>query len=433
MPSVCDGRVKPVLYHKDVVARLWLMALVSAPLSAQAPMTIREVVAEALARNLSLAARRFDITIAEARLLQARLRPNPRLNVENNFLDVLGAGFGSGDGAAGPAETTSVLHWEVETAGKRRLRTEAARQAAAGAREGFLEARRLLILDVQNAFLDLVLAKENARTLREILATFENLVKINRTRYEAGEIARVELLRSEVAALQFRNALRRAELRVRQEAVRLQWLMGRPAPAADFDVSAELRRDEPIGGVEELVAAALAARPDLAALRRERERLDAELRLQRALALPNVDFGFAHHKQYVGPLPGQTAGFRFEIPLPLLNRNQGEIERARQEREQAAARLRALEQQIRAEAVAAWEQHLTARELLRTIENEMMGQAVRVRDTIEFSYRRGEASFIDLLDAQRTLSETMQAYNEARVEYARTLYLLDAIAAREAP
>jgi len=409
------------------------MALVAAPLSAQSPMPMRQVVAEALARNQVLLARRYDINIAEARLLQARLRPNPRVNVENNFLDLLGAGSIGGEGGAGPPETTSVLHWEIETAGKRRLRTLAAQQAAAVAREGFLDARRILILEVQNAFLDLVLAKENARTLREILETFENLVKINRTRYEAGEIARVELLRSEVAALQFRNQLRRAELRVRQEAVRLQWLIGRPAPVPDFDVIAELRRETPVEGIEELVAAALAARPDLAAFRRELERLEAEIQLQRALALPNVDFGFSHHKQYVGPFPGQTAGIRFEIPLPLLNRNQGEIERARQEREQAAARLRALEQQIRAEAVSAWEQHLTARQLLESMEKEMIAQAVRVRDTIEFSYRRGEASFIDLLDAQRTLSETMQGYNEARVEYARTLYLLDAIAAREAP
>jgi cobalt-zinc-cadmium efflux system outer membrane protein len=409
------------------------MALASASLCAQSPLGIQQIVAEALARNLSLLARRYDITIAEARLLQARLRPNPLVNVENNFLNLLGAGSVSGGGATGPPETTSVLYWEVETGGKRRLRSEAARQAAAAAEAGFLEARRLLILEVQNAFLDLVLAKENARTLREILETFENLVKINQTRYEAGEIARVELLRSEVAALQFRNQLRGAELRVRQEAVRLQWLMGRPAPAPDLDVAAEFRRDEPVEGLEELIEAALAARPDLAALRREVERLDAEVRLQKAQALPNLQFGFSHHKQYVGPFPGQTVGFRFEIPLPLWNRNQGEIERARQEREQAAARLRALEQQIRAEAVSAWERHLTARRLLGSIEQEMIARAMRVRETIEFAYRRGEASFIDLLDAQRTLLETMQGYNEARVEYARTLYLLDAIAGREAP
>lgn len=414
-----------------MIERTLLLAAACHLLAAQAPVTIQQAVEEALERNIELLARRYEIPIAEARLLQARLRPNPRLNVETNFLDVLGANYIPEEGPTGPAETNTVFYWEIETAGKRRLRMQTAREALAGARETFLDGRRTLALEVQNAFLDTMLAKENAATLREVLATFENVVKVNQTRYQAGDIARVELLRSEVAALQFRNQLRQAELRVRQEAVRLQRLMGRPAPSPDFDIAGEIRRDRPAETLEELTAAALAARPDLAALRREVARSEAEIRLQRALARPNVDLGISHHKQYVGPFPGQTAGFRFEIPLPLLNRNQGEVERARREREQAETRVRALEQQIRAEAASAWEQYQTALRLLESIEREMLEQAARVRETVEFSYRRGEASFLDLLEAQRTLSETRQGYNEARVEYARALYLLDAIAARD--
>jgi cobalt-zinc-cadmium efflux system outer membrane protein len=396
-------------------------------------MTLKQVVDEALERNLSLLAQRYDISIAEARVLQARLRPDPRVGVDAIYLDLLGAGFTPETSPAGPTEASTSISWELETAGKRRLRTLAADEASGVVRQGFLDARRTLILEVQDAYLGLVLARENARTLREILATFEALVKVNQTRFEAGDIPRVELMRSEVAALGFRNQLRRAELQVRQEAIRLQRLMGRPSPSPDLDVEEEIRREAPAETLEALTAAALAARPDLEAQRRELRRAEAEIRLQQALARPNVDIGVTHHKQFVGSLPGQSLGLRVEVPLPLLNRNQGEIERARQEREQAAARVRALEQQIRAEVAAAWEQVQTARRLLETMEQEMIGQARRVRDTIEFSYRRGEASFIDLLDAQRTFAETMQGYNEARVEYARTLYLLDAIAAREAP
>lgn len=394
-------------------------------------MTLKQVVDEALERNLSLLAQRYDISIAEARVLQARLRPNPRVGVDAIYLDLLGAGFTPETSPAGPTEASTSISWELETAGKRRLRTLAADEASGVVRQGFLDARRTLILEVQNAFLSVVLAKENVRTLGEILATFEGLVKVNQTRFEAGDISRVELMRSEVAALGFRNQLRRAELAARQERIRLQRLMGRTAPSPDFDVQDEIRNDAPTEGLEALTAAALAARPDLEALRREVRRAEAELRLQQALARPNVDFGVTHHKQFVGSLPGQSIGLRVEVPLPVLNRNQGEIERARQEKEQAAVRLRALEQQVRAEVASAWEQYMTARQLLETMERDMIGQARRVRDTIEFSYRRGEASFIDLLDAQRTFSETMQGYNEARVEYARTLYLLDAITARE--
>jgi cobalt-zinc-cadmium efflux system outer membrane protein len=53
-----------------------------------------------------------------------------------------------------------------------------------------------------------------------------------------------------------------------------------------------------------------------------------------------------------------------------------------------------------------------------------------VRVITEYSYRRGEASLLEFLDAQRAFNETMQGYNEARAEYARALYLLDAVSGK---
>jgi outer membrane protein, heavy metal efflux system len=323
---------------------------------AQEAIPLKQIVDEAVQRNVQLIAQRYDISIAEARVIQARLRPNPRVNVETNFMDWLGANYDAAEGPTGPSETNSAYVHTFETRGKRRLRTEAATGSVSVVRYAVLDATRTLILEVQSAYVDLLLAKENVRILRDILTTFDSLVRVNRTRFDSGEIARVELLRSEVAQLQFRNLLRQGELRVRQEAVRLQTLMGRPYPVPDFDAAGEMRRDPLAGTEEELRAAALAARPDLEALRRDVMRADAEARLQRAEAWPNIDAGLSHHKQYVGPFRGQTAGFRFEIPLPMYNRNQGEIRRADQERQQAVARIRALEVEIQGQMASAWQQ-----------------------------------------------------------------------------
>ena len=57
----------------------------------------------------------------------------------------------------------------------------------------------------------------------------------------------------------------------------------------------------------------------------------------------------------------------------------------------------------------------------------MLGQA---RQIIEYSYKRGEATFVEFLDAQRAFNETMQGYNEARAELARSLYLMDSISGK---
>ena len=53
-----------------------------------------------------------------------------------------------------------------------------------------------------------------------------------------------------------------------------------------------------------------------------------------------------------------------------------------------------------------------------------------VRSITEYSYKRGEATFVEFLDAQRAFNETMQGYNEARAELARSLYLMDSISGK---
>ena len=127
---------------------------------------------------------------------------------------------------------------------------------------------------------------------------------------------------------------------------------------------------------------------------------------------------------------GNTLGFLFSVPPPIFNRNQGEIERARMEQWQIEARVSTLEAEIRAEVRYAWWQYETARSLLADIKNDMLKQSRQVLDTMEFSYKRGEAGFVDFLEAQRACNGTTQSYNEARAEYARSLYLIDATIGR---
>jgi outer membrane protein, heavy metal efflux system len=143
--------------------------------------------------------------------------------------------------------------------------------------------------------------------------------------------------------------------------------------------------------------------------------------------LPLIPFALGSSTQHT---PGNTLGFLFCVPLPIFNRNQGEIERARLEQWQIEARVNVPEAEIRAEVRYAWQRSETARALLAYIETDMLKQTGPVLDTMESSYRRGEAGFVDFLDARRACIETTQSYNEARAEYARSLYLIDATIGR---
>ena len=113
------------------------------------------------------------------------------------------------------------------------------------------------------------------------------------------------------------------------------------------------------------------------------------------------------------------------MPLRLFNRNQGEIVRAQREINLAAARAKSLEASIQTEVERAYRHYAVSKQLLTSIQSEMLGKARSVRDTTEYSYRRGEATLVEFLDAQRAFNDATQMFNEARANYARSLYQID--------
>jgi cobalt-zinc-cadmium efflux system outer membrane protein len=172
---------------------------------------------------------------------------------------------------------------------------------------------------------------------------------------------------------------------------------------------------------------AFGQRPDLLAQRQERARSQAEVRLQIAQGKVDYVVGTEYRRQQGLAGRGNSLGIFFQADLPVFNRNQGEIARARQEQLQVEARLRAVEAMIETEVETAYLQYDTARRSLTRIEESLLEKARDVRQVTEYSYRRGEATLLELLDAQRAYNETMQAYNEARAEFARSLYTIDAV------
>jgi len=224
-----------------------------------------------------------------------------------------------------------------------------------------LNATRQVVLDVQSSFIDVLLAKENLSLAEANAKAWSAIVEVNAARVKAGDLAQVELLRTRLAALQSQNLVRQAQLRLHIASGRLQLLLGRTT--APLDVAGPLRRDTQPIQLDEVRELALKLRPDLEAQRRDQFRAQAEIDLQLANARIDYTVGTEFHRQYDNG-KGNSMGFFFSVPVPLFNRNQGEIERARQERRQVEARARALEATIRNEVDNAYQQYATARDLL---------------------------------------------------------------------
>jgi outer membrane protein, heavy metal efflux system len=396
--------------------------------AAQSPpperVTIAQAVQEAIERNLGLLAEKYNLSVAEARIVTARLRPNPVLSVGLDYIDFLRQ-FTPAN-AGGPSEWNVRTDFVLERGGKRQARVDVAENAREVGKLNLLNTTRGLVLDVESAFIDVLQAKDNLALARENLQAFQGIVNVNQTRVQAGDLAKVELVRTQVAALQFQSSVRQAESKLRIAANKLQLLIGRVVPSPTFDVDGDLHREVPPIELPKIQSQALELRPDVLALRRDQARSQAELRSQLAQGKVDYTVGTEYHREFHNG-NANALGVFFQAPIPLFNRNQGEIERARQEARQAEARVRAMEASVDSDVRNAWLQYTTSRELLESIEHGLLTQAKDVRDTMEYSYRRGEASLVEFLDAQRAFNDARQSYNDARADFARSLYTIESV------
>jgi len=390
-------------------------------------LTIAQAVAEAVDHNLELLAGRFNVTVAEARLVTARLRPNPVLSVEGDHLDWLGTHYDRIN-SAGPQEYSVRTDFVLERGAKRARRIDVADNAHSMSRLQFQNGIRQLTLDVQNACADVVLAKERLDLARDSLDALINVVQLNERRVRDGDLAEIELLRTQLAQLQFETSVRQAELRLKTARARLHILLGRQAGAPVPDVSDSVI-PRPTIELATVLDRAIRQRPDLSAARLEQARSAAELRLQIAQGLVDYSIGAEYRRQDGLAGRGNSVGIFFSSALPIFNRNQGEIARAQAERLQFDVKRQSLELTVRNDVETAFSQYETALATLDKLEQTMLTRARDVRHITEFSYRRGEASLIEFLDAQRAYNETMQTYNDAKADFARSLFQLSAASA----
>ena len=408
--------------------RIFLLCFAATCVFAQGPLRLDQAVQEAIDHNLNLFAERYNLTIADARIIQAKLRPNPVFSYGQDYQDLFQQGFTLANGA-GPPEWNARVDFVFERGGKRGKRVNLAESLKTVAEFQLLNTIRQLRLDVENAFLDVQAARESLALAQENYKSLEGIVEINTARVRAGDLAEVELMRTRVALMQFRSQVLQNELKLRSAKNKLRLLVGRTAPAPDFDVEGTIRRDTSLIALDDVRTDSLRLRPDLLAIQRDQARSQADLRLQIAQGKVDFTIGSQYHKQY-GPIQASSMGVFFSAPIPVFNRNQGEIERAKREDTQIEARIKAIQAQIDNEVATAYDQYITSRSLVDSIEKTMIQQAREVRNITEYSYRRGEASFVEFLDAQRAFNDTMQAYNDARADFARNLFLLESVSGR---
>lgn len=397
---------------------------------AQEPVPRQLTLAAALqladARNPRLAAARAGIAIAEADKVSAGRRPTPALT-----FDSIGD-YPFRSSAVDQHEYLIRADQEIETAGRRGLRLAAADLGVNTASATFDDERRKVLLEVKRAYLEAALAKANREVAQSTLTEIDSLIKLNRARFEAGEISGAEPRRLQVERLRFVDDLFSADLAFRNARSALLALLNATDLAQDIDPVDPLVTPGAGPPVAPLLTAALAnvpvlrqgaaARPELAAARSEEARAQTETRLQRALRTPNITVGGGY--SHLGGL--NVAAFGVTVPLTFLSRNTGAVARADAEYQQAVQRRLATIADVELDVQRTINAAQVNRARVDYIEKEHLASAREAREIVLASYRLGEVDLIDFLDAQRAFRDTQRTYNRALFDERLSLFELEA-------
>jgi outer membrane protein, heavy metal efflux system len=274
---------------------------------------------------------------------------------------------------------------------------------------------------VKKAFTDVLAAEATVSLASENLQNIDELERLSVVRVEKGEIAELELLRVQTQRFAFDRDLADARQAVQTAKIALRAAVGPEALAPEFSVAGELAFRE-IALDRDRLLQSLERRPDILAAEAGREKARADVELARA----NAWWDFAPQVQYQRIGQDNTFGVGVSIPLRVFDRNQGEIERSRAGVERADHVRDAAINQARAEIETALASVTTEREKVRRLDDVYLPRAQRVRATVEFAYRRGGLSVLDLLDAQRTYRETALEHVRALGNYWNAIYQLEA-------
>ena len=371
-------------------------------------LTLDQAAALALLHNPQLQVFAWSVRVAEARRLQAGLRPNPELDLEMENL----AGTGAFEGT-GIAETTVGVGQLIEVGGKRAKRTQVAALESELAGWDYEEMRLAVFTEVVQAFTEVLAAQERGRVVDQQVDIAEKVVHAVNQRVQAGKDSPLEATRARVSL---------AQVRIEQKRLRLESSAVRQSLAATWGASEALFTH--VGGALDRIVnppapsalqALVVQHPTVARWETEIEQRQARFDLEKANARPNptVVGGYRH----LNEVDESAFVLGLSLPLPVTNRNQGSILAAKAALARARVEQRAALTSIRAELSRAYaslsSEYMTATEL----QQEVLPGAQEAFDSAQTGYVNGKFDYLTVLDAQRTLFAARTQHLEALVEY----------------
>ena len=374
-------------------------------------LTLTDAMVLALQGNPGLAAFSFEARAAEARVLQARLLPNPGIEMAVDEYDRGGSGFNS-------AESVVALGQVFELGRKRHWRTRVAE--AQGELAGWdYEAKRLDVLtETARRFMTVMAAQERLGILRSAAELAEGTSRAVLERVDAGKEPPLQAAKSD-AELEMARLDAQAALSTLESARRnLAAMWGATEPAFQSVQGSLHNVLESIPGLEEL-RPLLRLNPDLARWETELGLRQAALASEKAARIPDLD-GSLGIMQFEEDETDALA-FSMGFPLPLFDRNQGNIAAARHGLSKVEAERAAAEVALDNELASAHAELEVFHKRVATLRDKVVPAMEQAFHAAHQGYQQGKFGFLDMLDAQRGLFQAREAFVDALLTYQTTL------------
>ncbi|MBI5585286.1 MAG: TolC family protein [Deltaproteobacteria bacterium] len=392
-------------------------------------VTFREYLEAVATYSLDLKSQRQNITSAQADISIAGVRPDPELRFGIDSAELYEPNKPNASLA-----TVIELGYTLETAGKRDKRIQVAESKLRLAEANVAAFLHQLGLDSASAFIEACRTRDALARKQSSLQSFQELVRATEIRYRAGDVSKLELWQTNVEADRFTNEVTSARAEAQAAEITLTAFLGKPFeevfPGAVVDTAFKGAALEV--NLATLIQQALKKRYDIQVAAAEVENARQGVQLAKAnrwldpkinLSLtntPRVDPLFNHEGQ-VTNAPAERSlelGLTVTVPLPFSRLQKGELVQAEVALSQAHYRLSSMRLKAETEVRATFAKYRAACENVRHYREHVLQDSDRVTEGMRLAYRMGSASFLELLNAQRTADETYLGYLQAVADLA---------------
>lgn len=391
-------------------------------------LTVEKLIETATAKRGDLLAARQRVAAAEARILQARQRPNPTLDGEYSSAKILGGE---------PESELSVGVSQVfETNGKRSKRVTVAELELAQTRAEVLALERRAFAEIRAAYARAVSAARQLDVLESLQKADTELIRVTEARLTEGDVAPLDanLVRVESDRLRVQTIETKAELETAM--LELKTLAGFEI-IENFKIAPQAERPPRLDlSLAELTNNALQNRADLQAARLAEELGTARINLSQAGKTPDVAASVRYTREKeIFDFPASVGGsltektnslsFGVSVEIPVFNRKRGEIAVATAEREQAKYNREFLEASVKRDVAVAYRKYRTAAEKLVLYATQILPRSEENLRSVRAAYGLGDFTVFDVVAEQRRLTESVTGYNAAVRDYYSSLVELE--------